>query len=56
MQNIHTKVGFKTMKHINELNLNHAFIVNDIAIDGLCDNVVSYCQYDCYYNINLKGA
>ena len=28
---------------------------NDIAIDGLCDNVVSYCQYDCYYNINLKG-
>ena len=28
---------------------------NDISIDGLCDNVVSYCQYDCYYNINLKG-
>lgn len=28
---------------------------NDISIDGLCDNVVSYCQYDCYYDINLKG-
>ena len=28
---------------------------NDITIDGLCDGVVSYCQYDCYYNINLKG-
>ena len=29
---------------------------NDISIDGLCDNVVSYCQYDCYYNVNLKGV
>ena len=29
---------------------------NDIAIDGLCDSVISYCQYDCYYNINLKGV
>ena len=29
---------------------------NDILIDGLCDNVVSYCQYDCYYNVNLKGV
>ena len=29
---------------------------NDIAIDGLCDSVVSYCQYDCYYDINLKGV
>ena len=29
---------------------------NDISINGLCDNVVSYCEYDCYYNINLKGA
>ena len=29
---------------------------NDISIDGLCDNVVSYCQYDCYYDINMKGA
>ena len=28
---------------------------NDIVINGLCDSVVSYCQYDCYYNINLKG-
>ena len=28
---------------------------NDIEIDGLCDNVVSYCQYDCYYDVNLKG-
>lgn len=28
---------------------------NDISIDGLCDNVVSYCQYDCYYNVNLRG-
>lgn len=28
---------------------------NDISIDGLCDNVVSYCQYDCYYDVNLKG-
>ena len=27
---------------------------NDISIDGLCDNVVSYCQYDCYYDVNLK--
>ena len=29
---------------------------NDISIKGLCDNVVSYCQYDCYYSINLKGG
>ena len=29
---------------------------NDISIDGLCENVVSYCQYDCYYDVNLKGA
>ena len=29
---------------------------NDIAINGLCNNVVSYCHYDCYYNINLKGG
>lgn len=28
---------------------------NDIAINGLCDSVLSYCQYACYYNINLKG-
>ena len=28
---------------------------NDISINGLCDNVVSYCQYDCYYDVNLKG-
>ena len=27
---------------------------NDIVINGLCDNVASYYQYDCYYNINLK--
>lgn len=26
----------------------------DISINGLCDNVVSYCLYDCYYKINLK--
>ena len=29
---------------------------NDISIAGLCDNVVSYCQYDCYYDVNLKGV
>lgn len=29
---------------------------NDITIDGLCDNVVSYSQYDCYYDVNLKGG
>ena len=29
---------------------------NDISINGLCDNVGSYCQYDCYYNVNLKGV
>jgi len=28
---------------------------NDITVNGLCSNVLSYCQYDCYYNINLKG-
>ena len=28
---------------------------NDIAINELCDNVVSYCQFDCYYDVNLKG-
>lgn len=27
----------------------------DIIVNGLCDNVVSYCQYDCYYNILIKG-
>lgn len=29
---------------------------NDILIDGLYDNVVSYHLYDCYYDVNLKGA
>lgn len=29
---------------------------NDITINGLCDNVISYCQYDCYYTVNLKGG
>jgi len=29
---------------------------NDISIDGLCDNVFSYSQYDCYYDVNLKGG
>ena len=28
---------------------------NDISIDGLCGSVVSYWQYDCYYDVNLKG-
>ena len=28
---------------------------NDISIVGLCDNVISHCQYDCYYNVNLKS-
>ena len=21
-----------------------------------CNDVVSYCQYDCYYDVNLKGV
>ena len=29
---------------------------NDITVDGLCNNVISYCQYDCYYDVNLKGG
>ena len=29
---------------------------NDISINGLCDNVVSFCRYDCYYDVNLKGV
>ena len=29
---------------------------NDISIDELCDSVISYCQYDCHYNVNLKGV
>ncbi len=29
---------------------------NDISINGLYDNFGSYYQYDCYYNINLKGV
>ena len=28
---------------------------SDISINGLYDNVVSYCQYGCYYDVNLKG-
>ena len=42
MQNIHINIGFKTMKHINELNLKHAFIVNDkfIAIKANKRNVL----------------
>lgn len=27
---------------------------NDIEINGLCDNVVSYREYDCYYTVNIK--
>ena len=29
---------------------------NDIEIDGLFDNFVSYCQYDAYYKILLRDA
>ena len=28
---------------------------NDIDVDGLYDNYVSYCQYDCYYQITIKS-
>ena len=28
---------------------------NDIPINGLYNNVVSCWQYDCYYDVNLKG-
>lgn len=27
----------------------------EIEIDGLCDNVISYCEYDAYYHVNIKG-
>ena len=42
MQNIRTNIGFKIMKHINDLNLKHAFIVNDkfIAIKANKRNVL----------------
>ena len=28
---------------------------NDIIIEGLYDNYVSFCQYDCYYKIAIKS-
>ena len=27
---------------------------DDIEISGLCDNVVSYCQYDAYFKVLLR--
>ena len=46
--------GYKWVK-ISDKVASYILEQNDIVINGLCDNVVSYCQYDCYYNINLKG-
>ena len=46
--------GKKWVK-ISDKVASYILVQNDIVINGLCDSVVSYCQYDCYYNINLKG-
>lgn len=27
----------------------------DITVNGLCNNVVSYCLYDCYYTVKIKA-
>ena len=34
-------------------NLAEAIIGSEYA-EGLCDNVVSYREYDCYYQVNIK--
>ena len=46
--------GYKWVK-ISDKVASYILEQNDIVINGLCDSVVSYCQYDCYYNVNLKG-
>ena len=46
--------GYKWVK-ISDKVASYILAQNDIVINGLYDSVVSYCQYDCYYNINLKG-
>ena len=48
------KEGDKWVK-ISDKVVSYILEQNDIVINGLYDSVVSYCQYDCYYNVNLKG-
>lgn len=42
--------------NINQGLASYILEQNDIEIDGLCDNVVSCCEYDTYYKVCLKGA
>lgn len=46
--------SYKWVK-ISHILASYILECNDIAIDGLCDNVVSYCEYDCYYKVCIKG-
>lgn len=48
------KEGDKWVK-ISDKVASYILEQNDITINGLWDNVVSYYQHDCYYNVNLKG-
>ena len=61
-KNLNEKNYFAFKKHasdkwvkISDKLASYILEQNDILIDCLIDNVVSYWQYDCYYNVNLKG-
>ena len=61
-KNLNGKNYFSFKKHdsdnwvkISDKLASYILEQNDISIDGGCDNVISYCQYDCYYDVNLKG-
>lgn len=49
------RVGDKWVK-ISDNLASYILEQKDIVISCLCDNVVSYYEYVCYYDINLKGA
>ena len=62
-KNLNEKNYFSFKKHasdkwvkISDKLASYILEQNDISIDGLYDNVVSYHLYDCYYDVNLKGV
>ena len=61
-KNLNEKNYFSFKKHdsdkwvkISDKLASYILEQNDISIRGLCDSVVSSWQYDCYYDVNLKG-
>jgi len=50
------KNGFDKWTKISHKLANYILEQNDIECEGLCDNVISYCEYDTYYKIKLLGV